>query len=264
MYKSLNKFLLIISSIIITVVLAACGTKSQTESQSDSQPKLPSSQEVIEKYTEVTKNIKSIKFESELTLKTIKNNEESVIKLQVDGTSSNEPLLITVNDNYTLTNKNIKTFLYRNESNTLYTKLNNNPWKKQDSNEIIDGKLEASKKIVASNKMLDFYKNNANDFKVEEQGENYILTYSGNDEKFKELLYEASASTLISETFKDIDLKNLVYKITLKKSSFEPVETSFSSESTKKESDNVLDKIDLKHTFSEINSAKVTKPEGIQ
>lgn len=80
--------------------------------------------------------------------------------------------------------------------------------------------------------MLEFYKNNANDFKVEEQGENYILTYSGNDEKFKELLYEASASTLISESFKDINLKNLVYKITLKKSSFEPVETSFSSEST--------------------------------
>mgnify|MGYP000862860902 CR=1 FL=1 len=85
-----------------------------------------------------------------------------------------------------------------------------------------------------------------------------------NDEKFKEFLYEASASTLISETFKDIDLKNLVYKITLKKSSFEPVETSFSSESTKKGLDNVLDKIDLKHTFSEINSAKVTKPEDIQ
>jgi len=59
MYKSLNKFLLIISSIIITVVLAACGTKSQNKSQSESQSKLSSSREVLEKYSEVVNNVKS-------------------------------------------------------------------------------------------------------------------------------------------------------------------------------------------------------------
>ena len=60
MYKSLNKFLLIISSIIITVVLAACGTKSQNKSQSESQSKLSSSREVLEKYSEVVNNVKSL------------------------------------------------------------------------------------------------------------------------------------------------------------------------------------------------------------
>ena len=60
MYKSLNKFLLIISSIIITVVLAACGNKSQNKSQSESQSKLSSSREVLEKYSEVVNNIKRI------------------------------------------------------------------------------------------------------------------------------------------------------------------------------------------------------------
>lgn len=74
MYKSLNKFLLIISSIIITVVLAACGTKSQNKSQSESQSKLSSSREVLEKYSEVVNNVKSFKYLTEFTVKsTIKN-----------------------------------------------------------------------------------------------------------------------------------------------------------------------------------------------
>ena len=74
MYKSLNKFLLIISSIIITVVLAACGNKSQNKSQSESQSKLSSSREVLEKYSEVVNNIKSFKYLTEFTVKsTIKN-----------------------------------------------------------------------------------------------------------------------------------------------------------------------------------------------
>ena len=74
MYKSLNKLLLIISSIIITVVLAACGNKSQNKSQSESQSKLSSSREVLEKYSEVVNNIKSFKYLTEFTVKsTIKN-----------------------------------------------------------------------------------------------------------------------------------------------------------------------------------------------
>lgn len=67
MYKSLRKILLIISTVILSVVLAACGAKSKTESQQESQPKPLTSQEVIEKYSEAVKNVKSFKYVSKFS-----------------------------------------------------------------------------------------------------------------------------------------------------------------------------------------------------
>lgn len=123
MYKSLNKFLLIISSIIITVVLAACGTKSQNESQSESQSKLSSSKEVLEKYSEVVNNIKSFKYSTVFTVKsTVKNSATGEIETldrirevtSEEGSFSTEPFAILSNRISEFSNYTIKRIKYEN------------------------------------------------------------------------------------------------------------------------------------------------------
>ena len=114
MYKSLNKFLLIISSIIITVVLAACGTKSQNKSQSESQSKLSSSREVLEKYSEVVNNVKSFKYLTEF-IKNPATGEIDTLDRIMEVTSeevsfSTEPFARLSNRTSVFSNYTIKKF----------------------------------------------------------------------------------------------------------------------------------------------------------
>ena len=272
MYKSLRKILLIISTVILSVVLAACSGKSQTESKSESQPKPLTSQEVIEKYTEAVKNVNSFKYTSDFTSKTATKNPESSplgpinldSGISKDGVLSSEPFSILTNQTMTLTGTSLKISNYINESNELYTRAGNEPWKKTDSKKTKSEKADVVKKEIYNDKFLDALKNVAGDLKLEEQGENYVLTYSGTDEKFMEVLqqFDRGAGSVVNK-LADTKILSLNFKLTIKKSSFEPTEIQFDCETGKNES-SLTTKFTGKRTFSEINTAKVTKPEGIQ
>lgn len=196
MYKSLRKILLIISTVLLSVVLAACGTKSQTESQQESQPKPLTSQDVIEKYSEAVKNVNSFKYTSDFTSKTASKNPESSplgpinldSGISKDGVLSSEPFSILTNQTMTLTGTSLKISNYINESNELYTRAGNEPWKKTNSKKTQSEKADVVKKEIYNDKFLDALKNVAGDLKLEEQGENYVLSYSGTDAKFMEVL----------------------------------------------------------------------------
>lgn len=268
MYKSLRKILLIISTVILSVVLAACGTKSQTESQ----PKPLTSQDVIEKYSEAVKNVNSFKYTSDFTSKTASKNPESSplgpinldSGISKDGVLSSEPFSILTNQTMTLTGTSLKISNYINESNELYTRAGNEPWKKTDSKKTQSEKADVVKKEIYNDKFLDALKNVAGDLKLEEQGENYVLTYSGTDEKFMEVLqqFDRGAGSVVNK-LADTKILSLNFKLTIKKSSFEPTEIQFDCETGKNES-SLTTKFTGKRTFSEINTAKVTKPEGIK
>ena len=272
MYKSLRKILLIISTVILSVVLAACSGKSQTESKSESQPKPLTSQEVIEKYTEAVKNVNSFKYTSDFTSKTATKNPESSplgpinldSGISKDGILSSEPFSILTNQTMTLTGTSLKLSNYINESNELFTRAGNEPWKKTDSKKTKSEKADVVKKEIYNDKFLDALKNVAGDLKLEEQGENYVLTYSGTDEKFMEVLqqFDRGAGSVVNK-LADAKILSLNFKLTIKKSSFEPTEIQFDCETGKNES-SLTTKFTGKRTFSEINTAKVTKPEGIQ
>ena len=268
MYKSLRKILLIISTVILSVVLAACGTKSQTESQ----PKPLTSQDVIEKYSEAVKNVNSFKYTSDFTSKTASKNPESSplgpinldSGISKDGVLSSEPFSILTNQTMTLTGTSLKISNYINESNELYTRAGNEPWKKTDSKKTQSEKADVVKKEIYNDKFLDALKNVAGDLKLEEQGENYVLSYSGTDAKFMEVLqqFDRGAGSVVNK-LADTNILSLNFKLTIKKSSFEPTEIQFDCETGKNES-SLTTKFTGKRTFSEINTAKVTKPEGIK
>lgn len=268
MYKSLRKILLIISTVILSVVLASCGTKSQTESQ----PKPLTSQDVIEKYSEAVKNVNSFKYTSDFTSKTASKNPESSplgpinldSGISKDGVLSSEPFSILTNQTMTITGTSLKISNYINESNELYTRAGNEPWKKTNSKKTQSEKADVVKKEIYNDKFLDALKNVAGDLKLEEQGENYVLSYSGTDAKFMEVLqqFDRGAGSVVNK-LADTNILSLNFKLTIKKSSFEPTEIQFDCETGKNES-SLTTKFTGKRTFSEINTAKVTKPEGIQ
>ena len=271
MYKSLRKILLIISTVILSVVLAACGTKSNTESQQESQPKPLTSQDVIEKYSEAVKNVNSFKYTSDFSQKTATKNPESQLApynlesvISKDGVLSSEPFSILTNQTMTLTGTSLKLSNYINESNELYTRAGNEPWKKTDSKKTQSEKADVVKKEIYNDKFLDALKNVAGDLKLEEQGENYVLTYSGTDAKFMEVLqqFDRGAGSVVNK-LADTNILSLNFKLTIKKSSFEPTEIQFDCETGKNDSA-LTTKFTGKRTFSEINTAKVTKPEGIK
>ncbi|WP_455493935.1 DUF6612 family protein [Gemella sanguinis] len=271
MYKSLRKILLIISTVILSVVLAACGAKSQTESKQESQPKPLTSQEVVEKYSEAVKNVNSFKYTSDFSQKTATKNPESQLApynlesgISKDGVLSSEPFSILTNQTMTITGTSLKLSNYINESNELYTRAGNEPWKKTDSKKTQSEKADVVKKEISNDKFLDALKNVAGDLKLEEQGENYVLTYSGTDAKFMEVLqqFDRGAGSVVNK-LADTNILSLNFKLTIKKSSFEPTEIQFDCETGKNESA-LTTKFTGKRTFSEINTAKVTKPEGIK
>ena len=70
--------------------------------------------------------------------------------------------------------------------------------------------------MIASPSFLESLKSISDDLKLQEQGDNYILSYSGNDNKIIKAL-NAFDKNLYAFRGKEINLKNVNLKIILKK-----------------------------------------------
>lgn len=73
-----------------------------------------------------------------------------------------------------------------------------------------------------------------------------------------------SSLPIVLYKLEDTDLKNLDLRLTINKSTFDPIEISFIATISKKRQDRIDRKIEAIRTFSEINTAKVIPPEGIR
>ena len=261
MTKSIKKVLLMLTTVVLTVVLAACGSGGSGNSNGGSSaPKTPTSKEVFEKYTEVAKNIKSAKFIADIQM----SDSKGQLNMKMNGTFTAEPLTMLVDYDISNGKQNQKMTMYLKDTSNIYIKTGSSDWKKAPVNDATKKQLDSIKDVAGNEKALNFYKNNADSFKVEEQGDNYVLTYTGNDEKFKELLKELGSSSGTSSNYDNFNFKNATVKLTIKKSNYEPVASEVSTElESKKDSQNTT-KLVTKQTFSEINSAKVTAPEGVK
>ncbi|WP_065378711.1 DUF6612 family protein [Gemella sanguinis] len=248
--------------------------ESQDNPITSTQAKPITSNYVIEKYSERVKNVKSFKYKTEHSTKSINTDPKvverigavsSVTKTIQDGTLSIEPFSSQTNIFWTGTTKSQRLSNYINESNILYYKIENEPWKSKESRQSISERIDTNKQYIANDKFLDALKNVADDLILEDQGDKYNLTYTGNDDKFISLLSEFDSSLpIVLSKLEDTDLKNLDLRLTINKSTFDPIEISFIATISKKRQDGIDRKIEAIRTFSEINTAKVIPPEGIQ
>ena len=242
--------------------------------QYELQANLITSNSVIEKYSERVKNVKSFKYKTEHSTKFINTDPKvverigavgSVTKTIQEGTLSIEPFSSQTNIFWTGTTKSQRLSNYINESNILYYKIENEPWKSKESRQSISERIDTNKQYIANDKFLDALKNVADDLILEDQGDKYNLIYIGNDNKFISLLSEFDSSLpIVLYKLEDTDLKNLNLRLTINKSTFDPIEISFIATISKKRQDGIDRKIEAIRTFSEINTAKVIPPEGIR
>lgn len=248
MKNTIKKIVFIISTVILSIALTGCSTKT------------PSSQEAIDKYTEALKSIKSETYNSDVTVKDTLRNKENTYKFNINGTVVDNPLAMNVNikiDERTLS-------LYMKDSNSLYVKQNSLNWRKFKSSSDTLERFDSANKISRDKENIDFLKSNANDFKVEQQGDNFILSYSGNGEKYKDFLIKSFIATGNAKTINKANLESITIKQTIKKDSFEPVELYINCTISNKGSSSFTADIELKTTTSNINLAKVVQPDGLK
>lgn len=272
MKKSLRKILLIISTVVLSVVLAACGSKGESNNNSNSNSNSEStaskpltSQEIIDKYAEVTKNIKSTKFDLKINMDVKSGDESMKLSLAMDGAVSTDPIAMLMNYKETADDESREASLYVKDENTFYAKNGSSgKWQKQSTTDSMKKQLESMKQIAATDKSVDFYKNNASDFKVEEQGDKYVLTYTGNDSKFIDLIKQNSGTAENAKGFDDVEFTKISVKFSVKKSSFEPVDLYITADFHQKDKSSNTASMEMTNTYSEINSVKITAPQGIE
>ena len=114
---------------------------------------------------------------------------------------------------------------------------------------------------------MEFYKKNAKDFKMTEENGNYVLTYSGNGDQFKDLmnsLIEFSDGQLNAKAFNDIEFKNNVNIKLVVSKDFNPVSNEVTMEIAKKNSSTPTSlKLVQSVTYSKINQVNsIDLPEA--
>ena len=203
--KLIKKYILIIAVALLTISLSACGTKVTAE-------------EAINKVAETNKNIKNAEFTSNVTTEFTSNNQTRKTEAKVSGTMISDPLALYAKTDITSPRKTSLDMYIKD--NVIYVKNgDSSAWLKSSDPKLLS-QFEKYKQITSSDKVMNFYKKLGKDFKITEENGNYVLTYNGSGDQFKELmtaLSESSGGQLNSKAINNVDFKNVDIKYVVTK-----------------------------------------------
>lgn len=255
MTKSIKRYALIIAAVLLSVTLAACSTKASTE-------------EIINKSSETAKNLKNTNFSATNTSEVIIGDQTQKVENKINGSIILDPFAIHATTEIATEGKSQKLELYIKDGTAYAQSTGQSDWVKSSS-EAITSQFENLKKIANSTEVLDFYKKLAKDFKVTEENGNYVLTYSGNGDQFKELMAavanSSSGNQVTADAFNNVDFKNVTIKYVVNKN-FEPVSNETTMElATKDTTTPTTMKMTQIITYSKINNvSSIELPEAVK
>ena len=255
MTKSLKKYLLLIATIILSVTLAACSMGASTE-------------QIVNKSVESSKNIKSTNFEATNSSEILIGDQTQTIENTVSGSLIMEPLAMKANTNVKAQGQSQTLELYIKDGTAYAKSTGQNEWVKSSNNNIT-AQFENLKKIANSDQILEFYKKIAKDFKKTEENGNYVLTYTGNGDQFKDLMVAianaSSGSEVTASAFNNVDFKNVSIKLVVTKD-FIPVNNEVTMElATKDTSNPTTMKIKQIIKYSNVNNVKeINLPDEVK
>ena len=249
MTKSLKKYLLLIATVILSVTLAACGMGTSAE-------------QIVNKSVESSKNIKSTDFEATNQSEILVGEQNQTIENTVSGSLIMDPLAMKATTDVKAQGQSQTLELYIKDGTAYAKSTGQNEWVKSSNNNIT-AQFENLKKIANSDKILEFYKKIAKDFKKTEENGNYVLTYTGNGEQFKDLMVAvanaSSGSEVTASAFNNVDFKNVSIKLVVTKD-FVPVNNEVTMElATKDTSNPTTMKIKQIIKYSNVNNVKEIK-----
>ena len=255
MTKSLKKYLLLVATIILSVTLAACGMGA-------------SSEQIVNKSVESSKNIKSTNFEATNSSEILIGDQTQTIENTVSGSLIMEPLAMKANTDVKAQGQSQTLELYIKDGTAYAKSTGQNEWVKSSNNNIT-AQFENLKKIANSDQILEFYKKIAKDFKKTEENGNYVLTYTGNGDQFKDLMVAianaSSGSEVTASAFNNVDFKNVSIKLEVTKD-FIPVNNEVTMElATKDTSNPTTMKIKQIIKYSNVNNVKeINLPDEVK
>ena len=142
------------------------------------------------------------------------------------------------------------------KDNVAYAKATGQDTWVKSSNNNITAQFENLKKLANSEQVMEFYKKIAKDFKIAEEKGNYVLTYSGNGDQFKELMVaiaNSSGGQVNASAFNNVEFKNVTIKFVVSKD-FMPISNETIMEiATKNATKPTTMKITQNTSYSKIN-----------
>ena len=255
MTKSLKKYLLLIATIILSVTLAACGMGTSAE-------------QIVNKSVESSKNIKSTDFEATNQSEILVGEQNQTIENTVSGSLIMDPLAMKATTDVKAQGQSQTLELFIKDGTAYAKSTGQDGWVKSSNNNIT-AQFENLKKIANSDKILEFYKKIAKDFKKTEENGNYVLTYSGNGDQFKDLMVAianaSSGSEVTASAFNNVDFKNVSIKLVVTKD-FTPVNNEVTMElATKDTSNPTTMKIKQIIKYSNVNNVKeINLPDEVK
>lgn len=253
MTKSIKKYLLIIAAAILSVTLAACSQGASAE-------------EAINKSMEISKNLKNTDFVSTNVSEIVVGDQTQKVENKITGSIIVDPLALHATTEVKVEDQSQKLELYIKDGTAYAQSTGQEGWVKS-SNDNITAQFENLKKIANSDQILEFYKKITKDFKVAEENGNYVLTYSGNGDQFKDLMVAianaSSGNEVSADAFNNVDFKNVTIKYVVNKN-YEPISNEVTMElATKNASTPTTMKISQNTTYSNINKVNsIDLPEA--
>ena len=255
MTKSLKKYLLLVATIILSVTLAACGMGTSAE-------------QIVNKSVESSEGSGSTNFEATNSSEILIGDQTQTIENTVSGSLIMEPLAMKANTNVKAQGQSQTLELYIKDGTAYAKSTGQNEWVKSSNNNIT-AQFENLKKIANSDKILEFYKKIAKDFEKTEENGNYVLTYTGNGDQFKDLMVAianaSSGSEVTASAFNNVDFKNVSIKLEVTKD-FIPVNNEVTMElATKDTSNPTTMKIKQIIKYSNVNNVKeINLPDEVK
>ena len=255
MIKSLKKYLLIIATVILSVTLAACSTGASAE-------------QIVNKSIESSKNIKSTDFAATNSSEILVGEQTQTVENTVSGSLIMEPLTMKATTDVKAQGQSQTLELYIKDGTAYAKSTGQNEWVKS-SNNAITAQFENLKKIANSDQILEFYKKISKDFKKTEENGNYVLTYTGNGDQFKELMVAianaSSGNEVTASAFAGVDFKNVSIKLVVTKD-YVPVNNEVTMElATKNTPTPTTMKIKQIIKYSNVNNVKeISLPDEVK
>ena len=255
MTKSLKKYLLLIATVILSVTLAACSMGASTE-------------QIVNKSVESSKNIKSTDFVATNSSEILVGEQTQTIENTVSGSLIMDALTMKATTDVKAQGQSQTLELYIKDGTAYAKSTGQDGWVKSSNNNIT-AQFENLKKIANSDQILEFYKKIAKDFKKTEENGNYVLTYTGNGDQFKDLMVAianaSSGSEVTASAFNNVDFKNVSIKLVVTKD-FIPVNNEVTMElATKDTSNPTTMKIKQIIKYSNVNNVKeINLPDKVK
>lgn len=277
--KKVKKLLMALALCSISLVAVGCSSKddnnnnnnnntNNTEKKEDTIKKADISiGELSNKMSEASKTIKNLKLKLNNKSTSDIFGKGITINLETEITASTDPVLVKLEGKTIMGEHSSDYKMYFSGDEMFFYSSMTKEWAKVPNGKFKEV-FKKQKDIGNLDDIPEILKIIEKDTVVTEEGSNYIISYSGNDETAKQALFKAalSAQPTLENSFKNMQIEKFELKYVIDKNTFYPVEIlSVIKGNIKGDKEGMSFDAESKTTFSDINQVKgFTIPDEVK